>query len=185
MSLLPLFVLSINKNYNIGLLNIFFLIISFLTMCIFVLIGPLIEFTSLIILSLMNLVFLWLWALSLMFLLTHLLLLLFHLLLFLCVFSPSHASSNTLHSTHHSSFVSLFWSLIQHVVLDFRMHPLPPTINSHPMLTCAQDGVFGPKTYQAMLPLSCLLFNNLSRIFIGKKLWELIMMPRRRMIHGH
>ena len=62
-----------------------------------------------------------------MFLLTHLLLLLFHLLLFLCFSSHSIASSNTLHSTHHSSFVSLIRSLIQHVVLDFRMHPLPPT----------------------------------------------------------
>ena len=60
--------------------------------------------------------------------------------------SPSHGSFNTLHSTHHSSFVSPMSSPIQLVVLDSKMHPLPPTINTHPTLTHVKAGVFKPKT---------------------------------------
>ena len=40
-------------------------------------------------------------------------------------------------------------SPIQIVVLDSKMHPLPPTINIHHMLTHVKAGVFKPKTYQA------------------------------------
>ena len=63
--------------------------------------------------------------------------------------SPSHSSSNTLHSTHHSSSLSLFPSPIQPVVLDSKMHLLAPTINTHPILTHAKASVFKRKTYQA------------------------------------
>ena len=61
-------------------------------------------------------------------------------------------------------------SPIQIVVLDSKMHPLPPTINTHHSSLMSKLVFLNQRPIKLMFPLSYLIFINLSRIFIGKKL---------------